>query len=122
MTTTSTLTRCQRRKVKGAISNPLEIRERERHQVADAVNDIHLLRAVEQDANQLVEAGLGLDDDLTAGTAGRYGLVLQYAAGCTCSDSQRLDWHVWILGSGSKDGGALGTEACGVGRILLVAP
>ena len=89
--------------------------------MTDALYDIDVTLTVEQDAHRLAEARLSLDDDLTAGTARRDRLFKEIALLISGSDGQHDYRLVRILSACSKDGTALGTNACREGGILLIA-
>ena len=69
----------------------------------------------------MLGARLTLDDHLTATATGTAGLSEQLAIGASCGNGQRGNSHIRILGTSSKESRALGTEARGVGGILLIA-
>ena len=98
----------------------LELGKRQRHQLPDAFHTIDALLAIQQDNHLLLEACLRLNDDLTAGAAGRHGLFRQHAVSTTGGNGQNLDRLLRKLCSGGKQRRPLGTESGGEGRILLV--
>ena len=98
----------------------LKFGERQRHQLLDAIDHVDVFLSVEQYTNGLVEARLGLDEYLPAGTAGTHGLFLQFPLRVAGSDSQHGDGLVGIFGSGGKDSRAFCTNAGREGGILLI--
>ena len=80
-----------------------------------------MVGTIEQYAHGLLEACLGLDDDLTAGTTrtGRFGQKLALAV--AHGNGQHQYGLVGILRTGSKNGRTLSAEAGREGSVLLIA-
>lgn len=88
--------------------------------MANAVDDIDVRRAVEDDAQRMGKALLGLYHCLPTTAAGRDGLREEFAS-IACGNGYGGDGDVGELRSGGKQSGSLGTDGHAEGRILLVA-
>lgn len=86
----------------------------------DARNDIDLGVGAKQDLDGRTITGFTLANDLTAGAARRADFFAELVA-LPADDGQFADRNVGIVGSGIEESRPLGTEARGVGGILLIA-
>ena len=86
----------------------------------DALDDIDFGVGAEQDLNGRTITGFTLADDLTAGAARRTDLFAELVA-LPADDGQFADGDVGIVGTSIEESRPLGTEARGVGGILLIA-
>ena len=86
----------------------------------DALDDIDLGVGAKQDLDGRTITGFTLADDLTAGAARRADLFAELVALPT-DDGQFAYGDVGVVGAGIEESRPLGTEARGVGGILLVA-
>ena len=94
--------------------------EAEGEEGLNALDDIDFGVGAEQDLDGSAVACLALADDLTAGAARGTDLFAELIA-LTADDGKVADRDAGIVGAGIEESGTLGTEARGVGGILLVA-
>ena len=100
---------------------PLEFIECQWHQFLDTIYHVHVLLTIKKYTYRRACACFRFYYHLSARSARTYWLFLQLAVSATCCNGQHAYRLVGILGSGSKQGSALGTKSRWVGRILLVA-